>query len=56
VLTEKISLTFRAEFFNVFNRVVFAAPAANISAANFGKISSQATAPRQGQVSLRLEF
>jgi hypothetical protein len=56
MLLERVSLTFRAEFFNVFNRVVFAAPAANISAANFGKISSQATAPRQGQVSLRLEF
>lgn len=56
LLAENISLTLRAEFFNVFNRVVFAAPASNISAANFGKISSQATAPRQGQVSLRLEF
>jgi hypothetical protein len=56
LLAENVSLTFRAEFFNVFNRVVFAAPASNISAANFGKISSQATAPRQGQVSLRLEF
>ncbi len=56
LLAERVSLTFRAEFFNVFNRVIFAAPASNISAANFGKISGQATAPRQGQVSLRLEF
>jgi hypothetical protein len=56
LLAENVSLTFRAELFNVFNRVVFAAPASNISAANFGNISTQATAPRQGQVSLRLEF
>lgn len=56
MLAERLSLTFRAEFFNVFNRVIFAAPASNISAANFGRISSQATAPRQGQLSLRLEF
>lgn len=55
-LTERLNLTFRAEFFNVFNRTVFAAPAANISGANFGVISAQANAPRQGQVALKLEF
>jgi hypothetical protein len=55
-LTEKISLTFRAEFFNVFNRVVFGSPAANVSASNFGVISSQGNTPRQGQLALRLDF
>ena len=55
-LTERLTLTFRAEFFNVFNRVVFAAPAANISAANFGRVSAQANNPRQGQLALKLEF
>jgi hypothetical protein len=55
-LAERMTLTFRAEFFNIFNRVVFAAPAANVSNANFGQISGQANAPRQGQISLRLEF
>ncbi|HWQ53601.1 MAG TPA: TonB-dependent receptor [Bryobacteraceae bacterium] len=55
-ITERVSMTFRAEFFNVFNRVVFAAPAANISAANFGRVSAQANNPRQGQVALKLEF
>lgn len=53
---ERYSLTMRGEFFNVFNRTVFGAPAANISNANFGKITSQANNPRQGQVSLRFEF
>ncbi|HZT32619.1 MAG TPA: TonB-dependent receptor [Bryobacteraceae bacterium] len=55
-LFERMSLTFRAEFFNVFNRVVFAAPAANVSNANFGRVSAQANTPRQGQLALRLEF
>ena len=55
-LKENLVLTFRAEFFNAFNRVVFSAPAANVSNANFGRISGQATAPRQGQLALRLEF
>ena len=55
-ITERVTLTFRAEFFNVFNRVVLAAPAANISAANFGRVSAQANNPRQGQLALKLEF
>jgi hypothetical protein len=55
-VNERVTVTFRGEFFNVFNRVVFAAPAANISATNFGRVSSQANNPRQGQVSLRVDF
>ena len=46
----------RGEFFNAFNRVVFGAPVANISAANFGRVTSQANAPRQGQVAARIDF
>ena len=53
---ERVTLTFRAEFFNAFNRVVFAAPQANVSNAQFGRISGQANQPRQGQIGLRLEF
>jgi hypothetical protein len=55
-LAERVDLTFRVEFFNLFNRVVFAAPAANISNANFGRVSAQANTPRQGQMALRLDF
>ncbi len=55
-LVERVTLVFRAEFFNAFNRVVFAAPAANISNTNFGRVSAQANSPRQGQLALRLEF
>ena len=55
-LTERFVVTFRAELFNAFNRVVFAAPQANVSNALFGRISGQANQPRQGQLALRFEF
>jgi hypothetical protein len=55
-IRENISLSLRGEFFNAMNRVVFGAPVANISAANFGRVTSQANSPRQGQVSVRVEF
>ncbi len=55
-LGERAALVVRGEFFNAFNRVVFGAPASNISASNFGRVSSQANAPRQGQVSARIDF
>ncbi len=55
-LTEHVNLTFRAEFFNVLNRVVLGAPASNISDLNYGRVSSQANTPRQGQLALRIDF
>jgi TonB-dependent receptor-like protein len=55
-LHERLSVTFRAELFNAFNRTVFAAPQANVSNAQFGRISGQANTPRQGQLALRLDF
>jgi len=55
-LFEKVTLTFRAEFFNAFNRTVFAAPVGNRSAGNFGRVASQSNAPRQGQLALRIDF
>ena len=53
---ERLDLVFRAEFFNVFNRVVFSGPQANVNTQNFGRISGQRNTPRQGQLALRLEF
>jgi len=55
-IAERFSLTLRGEFFNIFNRVVFGGPQSNASNGSFGRITSQANNPRQGQVSLRLEF
>jgi hypothetical protein len=53
---ERAMVTFRAEWFNALNRVIFGAPQANISNAQFGRISSQSNTPRQGQLALRLDF
>ena len=48
---------FRAEFFDIFNRVVFGAPGANINApATFGKIGGQANSPRNIQLGLKYLF
>ena len=55
-LGEKASLMLRGEFFNAFNRVVFGAPVSNVSASNFGRVTSQANSPRQGQVAARIDF
>lgn len=55
-IREGMNLTFRAEFFNAFNRTVFGAAVGNISAGNFGRVNSQSNTPRQGQVALRLDF
>jgi hypothetical protein len=55
-LTEQASLDFRAEFFNIFNRVQFAPPNTSFGGASFGLISSQANNPRQIQFSLRASF
>jgi hypothetical protein len=35
---------------------VFGVPAAIVSAANFGRVTSQSNSPRQGQVAARIEF
>ena len=50
-------LQFRAEFFNIFNRVVFGAPSNNINApATFGRIGGQANSPRNIQLGLKYVF
>ena len=55
-IKERATLTIRSEFFNAFNRTLFGAPASNVSASNFGFVSSQANSPRQGLMSMRLDF
>ena len=50
-------IQFRAEFFDIFNRVVFGAPATNIKApAKFGRIGGQANSPRNIQLGLKYVF
>lgn len=55
-LTDRVTFTFRAEFFNALNRVVFGGIQTNVSNAAFGRVTTQANLPRQGQVALRLDF
>jgi hypothetical protein len=55
-ITEQVNLQFRAEFFNLFNRVRFSPPATIVDGANFGKVTAQQNQPRLVQFSLRLNF
>ncbi len=56
--SESVNLEFRAEFFNVFNRVQFSTGDTGYSPSNsnFGFVGSQANSPRSGQFALRLHF
>jgi len=55
--SESRYLEFRAEFFNLFNRVVFGNPSADLNnPATFGQITSQANTPRVIQFGMKLIF
>ena len=50
-------MTFRGEFLNAFNNVVFSGPTVSITSSSFGYISvSQSNTPRNIQLSLRITF
>ena len=55
-LGDRYQLQFRAEAFNVFNRVQFANPATNITQSTFGRITAAANSPRDIQFALKLLF
>jgi hypothetical protein len=56
-IRERMNLEFRAEAFNLFNRVQFASPSTDVnSPATFGVVTSQANRPRIMQFALRLTF
>jgi hypothetical protein len=52
---ERMRFQFRAEFFNLFNRVNFNNPATSLTGAGFGRITG-AGDPRIGQLALKLVF
>jgi carboxypeptidase family protein len=52
----KANLEFRAEFFNIFNRVQFGYPGQALGSSNFGQITTQQNLPRLVQFALRLSF
>jgi len=53
-LTERFRLDFRAEAFNLLNRVVFGSPNTNLNSNSYGLITGQANSPRQMQMALKL--
>jgi hypothetical protein len=53
---DRARLQFRAEFFNIFNRVQFAPPNTQFGTSQFGVISTQANQPRLVQFALRFLF
>lgn len=52
---DRMKFQFRAEFFNMFNRVNFNNPAVSVAGAGFGRITS-AGDPRIGQLALKFAF
>jgi hypothetical protein len=55
-ITERFSLEFRAEVFNLFNRVQFSPPNTTVGSSTFGVVAGQANNPRLVQLALRLRF
>lgn len=53
---ETTKLQFRAEFYNLFNQVVFGTPATAVGTTTFGIVTSQANDPRKIQLALRFTF
>jgi hypothetical protein len=53
-LTRGVTTQFRAEAFNLFDRVQFATPVLAPTNTNFGRITSQVNAPRSVQFAIRM--
>jgi outer membrane receptor protein involved in Fe transport len=54
---ENLSVSFTAEFFNIFNRVQFQAPStAAYDGGGYGKVTAQANNPRQIQFGVRITY
>jgi hypothetical protein len=53
---ENIHLQFRAEYFNIFNIINYAAPNSTINSSNAGTVTSTELPPRELQLALKLNF
>ena len=56
LVTERVTVTFRAEAFNLFNRVQFTEPNPQPGSPTFGQVTAQYNNPRLIQFSLRASF
>jgi hypothetical protein len=55
-IAERLTLQFRAEYFNLTNTPHFWLPATGLGSLTFGRISSTTALPRVGQLALKLVF
>jgi hypothetical protein len=55
-LGESRYFEFRAESFNLFNKVIFAPPNSSLGGTNFGAVTSQQNSPRQLQMALKFNY
>ncbi len=55
-VTERAKLSLRFEVFNIFNRTRFGGPDSTATSPTFGLVRSQANAPRQMQIALKVVF
>jgi hypothetical protein len=55
-IRERVSLQFRAEYFNLFNHANFNPPNTGFGSGQFGQITATAALPRVGQLALKLNF
>jgi Carboxypeptidase regulatory-like domain len=55
-LGESRYFEFRAESFNLFNRVMFDVPNSSLGGTNFGAVTSQRNSPRQLQMGLKFNY
>jgi outer membrane receptor protein involved in Fe transport len=55
-LTERLNMQFRAEIFNITNRVNFGNPNTDLNSTTFGQISGLNGAPLEAQFGLKLRF
>ena len=55
-IKERFKMQFRAEFFNALNHTVLGNPNTTFTNGNFGKILGTQTAPRVGELGLKLLF
>ena len=56
IIGDRVSMKFRADFFNVLNHPAFGLPNNDFTSGTFGIISATSNSARVGQFSLRLEF
>ena len=56
VKERKLTLQFRAEFYNLFNHVQFASPNTSVTSQSFGQVTASANNPRDIQFGLKLSF